>query len=225
MGLLIFVLVLPPSVELLQAQPVRFGLEVGAGKIAPKFDTYHNLKQVGWHEPQSRLFFNGMILLDIPLQKRLALQPGLRFRRFGTSVDYNSLIVGGDVVENTPGMFKITQAHLSVPLRVKYRFDEMYIWAGPELIYLLSASVFNRQRYEIIGTIEFEGSLIQHFNRTNLALNLGLGYEIRLFQSFFYVQAQYSHGITNLSEGNTYSTFVPWIWRLRELNLSLGYLF
>ncbi len=221
MGMIFSVFVLWSSSESLQAQPVRFGVEASVSQVSADFDE----PQRGWHEPDIDKTINAMIFVDIPLRKQLAVQPGVRFSRYVTSVEYEHLVYGGDVVGHDPGIFKITQRYLSVPVRLKYTFDSIYILGGPELAYLVSARVKDKVQLANIGTVEGEASLTPEFHRFNLSLNAGIGYAIKVKGSAFYVQGQYASGLTRLNKLQYYATYLPESWRSREISISIGGLF
>lgn len=194
MGLLCSVFVLSSWPGSLHSQPVHFGLEASVNQVLADFDE----PQRRGHEPDIKKTFNAMMFVDIPLRKQLAVQPGIRFLRYVTSVDYEYLVYGGDAVGHDPGTFKITQNYLSLPVRLKYTFDSIYILGGTELAYLASARVKD---------------------------NAGVGYEIKVNGLTFYVQGQYAFGLTRLNKFQYYVTYLPESWRSREISLSIGGLF
>ena len=194
-----------------QAFPV-FGLELGVGASSLQYDN----PSAAW-DVAGRASFSGMAFTILPLAKPIYVQTGLRIHNFGNDVGTEAIDDGDGELVNFN--FQITQNYLSVPARLHVALGKrgLYVMAGAEAGYLLSASI--SRRFE--GSLnEDEASITDTLNRWNVAFSTGFGYLIEVVNGQIYFQGQFSRGLTGVAD-------TGWIsdWVTQEMLFTVGLIF
>ena len=188
------------------AQPLQIGILVGGGHSSLSYSDPLD----GWSE-SGKLAVDAMVFTIIPLGPGFEVQTGLRYSRIGNDVDFE--------VVNPPvsGNFGITQHYLSVPARLRYPFRDtpVYVMAGPEADYLLSAAISQHAQ----GTSQ-SSSITQSLRRLNLVVTGGVGYVILAGERRLYIEGLYGHGFTNVADSDQWTSN----WTTREITLNVGLL-
>jgi hypothetical protein len=100
---------------------------------------------------------------------------------------------------------------------------KLYAFGGMEYGFLISARA---KRNEIITidsieeAINDEGDIDKYYKNSNITMCGGAGIEIPINQYSFYIQGQYSQGLTNIFDWSP-----PNEIKTKEIILSLGYAF
>jgi hypothetical protein len=185
----------------------RFGVDIGLNRVHVDYRGYDHLSAATWK-------FSGGVPIDVGLKPWFYLQTGVRYVQLGngTADEEFWFLPGSDV----------TFHYVAVPVLAKAFLIEtlgLFVTIGPEL------SIFLHGEQGGSIATDSEGVIIARWDdismdRLNLAVNMGVGYEVTstLVSPFFY--AQYSIGVTRNSLIDLEQTMST-----RELKLSTGIYF
>ncbi|MGD1049432.1 MAG: outer membrane beta-barrel protein [Candidatus Krumholzibacteriaceae bacterium] len=156
---------------------------------------------------------------EFSLMPGVRLQSGLRFDHFKNHSDLRVRLSGEIPAGTETGWGEFVLDRISVPVLAKVAIvgeRRLFLIAGPELEYIRSAEA--RQE---LGGRESSYDMGIEVNRLNLALDAGLGMELRAGGHAVFMQAIYCHGLTNVSKWGY------WLvdWQTRELAVTAGIMF
>jgi hypothetical protein len=233
MGLVTFVvaaMLVPAAVAAAAPARVRVGVEGGWSYTGVSNSLFGRLFD---EESAFQPAWSAGIAVDVPLAARFTLATGLRYVEYGEQVDVTFVtILPTDPPTPVPsGTLEIhnTWRYLAVPVRVKFRpvADRgLFVSLGPEIGYLLemvnetemdgqelatSASVPAArsariaaapagQIFEQVGTFD---QFKKFYNRWNLALAGGLGWEFPLWSHEAAVEVRYAEGVLDMAKSTS----------------------
>ncbi|HEX2683084.1 MAG TPA: porin family protein [Ferruginibacter sp.] len=152
----------------------------------------------------------------IPISDVFAFEPGLEYSKKGYSLkgdfDIPVLKYAGINIRA-----QVQSHYIDIPLVIKATvYKGLQVYAGPQ-VSLLARSSLNA-KLGVLGITLFNKGfgITGRFNRTDLGLTGGVGYE---FENGFNVQAGYDYGLTPLDRNNNYEVYN------RVLKVSVGYTF
>jgi hypothetical protein len=143
----------------------------------------------------SRTSFNVGLFMELPLSERFSFQPELLYSGQGFTIMSNNQ----DNVFDTDENVEYQLSYIQVPLLAKiYLIEGLSIEAGPQFGFKINEEIDTEPASDGGETvIDPDDSYIKDFD-TSLAL--GAGYK---FNNGFFVNARYTHGLTNIFKENT----------------------
>lgn len=200
----VLLLVVPPATARAEFRP---GIDFGPSVVWTAYDE----KLPEW-TTGDRIDFSGGITGEADLGTRFGLVSGLRYSGLGNHIDVATL--------DGPGEAEIHQRYLVVPLWLRYDagMGGLFLQAGPEVGYLLSARATSEQPLPGGGAIETDDSVTDVMKRSNVSLSGGVGVRRSLGERSLEFVLRYSRGLTDVAED------AEWFsnWKTRELHVGLG---
>jgi hypothetical protein len=186
----------------------RFGVDIGLNRVHADFKGYNHLSAATWK-------FSGGVQMDIGFKPWLYTQTGVRYVQLGNGTADEELwfLPGSDV----------TFHYVAVPVLAKaFPVDALglFVTLGPELSIFLHGDQGGSIATDSEGNIIAEWDDI-NMDRLNLAVNMGVGYEVTSTLASPFVYVQYSLGVTRSSMIDIEQP----VMSTRELKLSLGVYF
>jgi hypothetical protein len=190
----------------------------------------------GTSEYSYRLGFQAGVVGEIPITKKLALNPELSFqgRSFKNVVTVNP----GNGSGNFEAEGRETQAWISLPVQAQYEFWQKkniyYVASGISVDYLLSSTVtITRLRGEFFSAVDEKSfDLREQRTKTNYAWLFSAGLKRKTGPGLLIVEARYWWGLRpSLTKEDVFENqqlindyhYVDAIFNLRALTLSAGY--
>lgn len=159
---------------------------------------------------KNRTLFSVFIFIEYQLSPAFSLKPALRFVRVGNRVEISLPLVD---------KFKITQDYLAVPLLLKFnpsilKNPRIYLLAGPEIGYLLSAT----GEIDNVVSSDTKESIYEDMKKFNFSAVAGVGLDFMILSQSFLIEFYYAHGLIETSDKSA------WLynWKTQEYGLSLG---
>jgi opacity protein-like surface antigen len=150
---------------------INFGIKAGVN--------LSNTKNIGSPDSKTKLGFNGGILAEIELSKKLIIQPEILYSGKGHKFPKTTFNGGGTLNLN----------YVSIPLLGGFRpNDKLSILLGPEFNFLTKANS------------KFDGSnhdVSKNYRKFDLAIDLGVAYNIKKGLG---VELRYSYGFEDLAD-------------------------
>lgn len=198
------------------AQHINLGAEVSGALVSLDFTQSDPFVDV-----TGRFSGSAAVIGTLPFG-HLSLQSGLRYSRIGAVRNFTYELPergpDGSITgtRHEAGNTTISLHYIGADLRARYDVwpGKMFIVAGPELGYLLSARSVT-VRHGHAGDPHRE-SHTENMRRINLAAKAGIGSPFRLYGRELYVQMLYARGLFSVSEHKADSALT------NELAVSLG---
>ncbi len=130
-------------------------------------------------DARTGMFFGGFA--ELCLTNDFAIQPELLYSMQG--VKYT-------LVDGFNGTLKLDYLNLPIMAKIKI-VDELYIQAGPQIGFLLSA----KNEFNSVGN-SGEEDILENYNKIDFSANIGLGYQ---FISGLNFGARYNIGLSNIN--------------------------
>jgi opacity protein-like surface antigen len=188
-------------IEKKEKESVRFGIKGGANAAA--FDSQQlSVKN-------QKIGFNAGAFVNIPLSKKLAIQPEVLYNQLGarSAVSISEVTTGSTTVKMVNDE-KVYLNYISVPLMLQMKAtDNFYIEAGPEFSYLLDGKDKGESTITTTtgdATTTQTTSYSQSVNKDdikkfNIGLGLGLGY---YFTKNLGINARYVNSLTHIANNS-----------------------
>jgi opacity protein-like surface antigen len=128
---------------------------------------------------------------EITFNDKLSVQPELLLSYQGAEAEYDK-----------QNRFKISINYVNLPITVKYNFiDKFSIFAGPQIGYLVKATVKNKSnnKFEILNNSD-ETNIKDLYETIGYSFNLGLNYNI---SEEIFADVRYNYGLSNITKGNS----------------------
>ena len=160
------------------------------------------------------------VIFNIPISKKLSLQPEINYTNHGLKYSYES------------DYEKLTMKYLELPLFLKYNIingktGKMYLQVGGYGGYWLAAELENNTNQEIIKEqYPFDNDVSDGFkdNRLDFGLLGGIGVAIKLGSGHFFIQSRYQHGLSDIAKFSTIpNDYTPSLHR--NVSATIGYSF
>jgi outer membrane protein with beta-barrel domain len=170
---------------------VRPGVDAGASISTFNYDeTPWIWDRQGW-----RSSFTGGGVAEIALGERFAVTTGLRYVQHGNTFEYH---IG---TQRMMGEFRLN--YLSVPALLELHSRArrgLFVALGPEIAFLLSASVINDEPTSGGGVRTNYQDIFGLLEGSNVSIDAGVGFEFPLENHSGLVQLRYSHGLSGVAE-------------------------
>jgi hypothetical protein len=201
---LVLLLALLPATARAEFRP---GIDFGPSIVWTAYDE----KLPEW-TTGDRIDFSGGITGEVDLGTRFGLLSGLRYSGLGNHIEVETL--------SGPGEAEIFQRYLVVPLWLRYDagLGGLFLQAGPEVGYLLSARATSEQPLPGGGVVETDDSVTDVMKRSNVSLSGGIGVRRSLGERSLEFVLRYSRGLTDVAEDEEWFSN----WKTRELHLGFG---
>jgi len=152
----------------------NLGLKAGLNVASLNGDDTDNL------DARTGMFFGGFA--ELCFTNEFAIQPEILYSMQGAN--YTE-------IDGYDGTIKLD--YINVPIMAKIKiFDELYIQAGPQIGFLLSA----KDEFKSAGE-SGENDIKENLNTIDFGANLGLGYQ---FEGGFNLGARYNLGLSNIND-------------------------
>jgi hypothetical protein len=194
-----------PSVARAELRP---GLDVGPSVVWTAYDEKLPIWRTG-----DRIDVSGGITAELDLGTRFGLVSGIRYAGLGTHIDLETTDGSGDL--------DLHQRYLVVPLWLRFDAPSLggvFLQAGPEVGYLLSASMEVEEPLPGGQVSERKETVTGELKRSNLSLSGGIGMRRSLGTRSLEFVVRYSRGMVDVAEDEEWFSN----WKTRELNLALG---
>ncbi|MCH7525263.1 MAG: PorT family protein [Bacteroidetes bacterium] len=130
-------------------------------------------------DARTSMFFGGFA--ELCLTNDFAIQPELLYSMQGAKYTQ---------VDGFDGTLKLDYLNLPIMAKIKI-VDELYIQAGPQIGFLLSA----KNEFSSVGNLG-ENDILENFKTIDFSANIGLGYQ---FISGLNFGARYNIGLSNIN--------------------------
>jgi hypothetical protein len=187
---------------------VRPGIDFGPSVVWTAYDEKLPVWTTG-----DRIDFSGGVTGEVGLGPRFGLVSGLRYSGLGNHIDV-------EFPEGT-GEAEIHQRYLVVPVWLRYDFPSLgglFLQAGPEVGYLLSARVTSEAPMPGGAVLETDDSVTDDMKRSNVSLSGGVGVRRSLGERSLEFVLRYSRGMTDVAEDEEWFSN----WKTREIHVGLG---
>ena len=193
-----------------QKRKIRFGERAGLNISSINFDDSDDFGEV-----ESRTGFHIGGFLEIPISKKLSIQPEIIFSTQGFVIPEREIF---DVV--TPlSELKNNYDYLNIPIIVKfYVYEGFSIQAGPQFSFLTSAE--QESTNDFTGTISQDVS--EFINNVDFGLNFGLGYQLGFG---LFIDIRYNLGLRDVFVFENPNSPTETFGRNRVFQISAGYKF
>ena len=186
-----------------QAQDLKFGAKAGLN-LANLSTDYSG--EGSWDDDNKmKVGFHVGGFVEIKFSEKFALQPELLFSTQGTKTESSEF--DGDGFSSS-SEDKINLSYLNVPVMVKfYPIEKLFIEAGPQVGFLLSAKSKYEASYTVGGTTTSESEDIDvkdFYKSIDFGMNVGVGYE---FTDMIYANLRYNIGLSDITEGDDNDEF------------------
>lgn len=161
------------------AQDVTFGLKAGLSTS----NWYNSTDQVS-DIYNSRSSAHVGALLELNISEKFSLQPEIIYNLTGAKA--NPINASVDVSTASDILYDVK--YISIPLMVRYKFKNNFqLELGPQMGFLIDAKAdVNGEKYD----------LKDEFEKRELAMNAGLGYE---FESGIFFNVRYVYGMMKIA--------------------------
>ena len=212
--LVAFAMMVPAGPRMAEAR-ARPAVEWGVHYSTLDYDRELPVWRNGW-----RPSLTAGAYVEIPLGRRWALSPGLRYVQKGNRVRYDARPSFDQV-----GEFRVVQNYLAVPWLLQvgpFTSRRIMLSLGPEVAFLLSAHLIVEE--EVGGTPRSEYDDIHDvMEAIDFSLEAGVEYPFPLENHEGFVRLRYSHGLAGVAQ-TTQLGFSPWSsnWSTRGIQWGLG---
>lgn len=214
------------------AQEVKFGAKAGANlsNVKTSFPAIAGESEAN-PDTKSVIGFHVGGFAEIKLSDKFAFQPELLLSTEGSKLETtdSGSIFGVSYSEKFES--KVNLTYLNLPLLAKYYVTEdLFITAGPQLGFLLSAKSKDETSVTVGNNTETESSnenVKDDFKSINFSASVGAGY---FFTENIFAEARYNVGLSNIAKSEDIDTgfgtvsYEP-VAKVNTLQLSIGYKF
>jgi hypothetical protein len=198
---------------------IRAGVEGGFNHSSLSYDT-----EMDFWDTNSRSTFSLGAFVDIPVGEQVSFVPGMRYVRYGNSVDLDT---GEHLFVRVTGDFEITQNYLAVPALFKVhplKSEPVFVTFGPEVGILINATRKGTQRdnYTVKDSVvvsTFDDDICGNMEVLNLSLDVGAGIDFPMGGHTGSVQVRYALGIVGTAREKEWFSD----WKTRGLEILAGF--
>ncbi|MBT1705262.1 porin family protein [Chryseosolibacter indicus] len=222
-----------------RTEPIyRLGVNIGVNTTQPNVTERITTNQ-GDSKYKNALGFQAGIVGEIPLTKKLTLNPGVLFQQKAFDLT-NRVYRGLDEVTNV-AVYNTTTAQekqnwVTVPLSVQYILkDETnfipYLSLGITPDLLLASNVTTETLQDNAGAVQQKTIEITR-ERFNISATASAGIKMRIFGGYMTAELKYLYGLTKVNSANTYYQNIEInfnnnvgdaLFRLSSLSITAGY--
>ncbi|WP_281233167.1 porin family protein [Flavobacterium gelatinilyticum] len=163
----------------------------------------------------SKTGFTAGLMAEIPLIKKLSVQPEIMYSRQGVKITYSD-----EEVTNSKYKSTISLNYLNIPVMLKYYILQGFsLQAGPQLGILLKAE--NKSYDNFLGYENNEKyNLSEYSNGVDASVNFGLGYQ---FKNKFYADVRYNISYTDVFKNANKTYVINNDMKNRVFQITVGY--
>ncbi|MCD9575974.1 porin family protein [Flavobacterium soyae] len=161
--------------------------------------------------------FTAGAMVEIPLTKRISLQPELLYSQQGTKHSFSD----EDVINsNYKGTIELN--YLNIPVMLKYFvLNGLSLQAGPQIGILFNAK--NKYEDNFLGYQNKDSfDLLNYSSGIDTSVNFGLGYQ---FKDKFYTDLRYNISYSNVFKESDVNRFINNDMKNRVFQITIGYFF
>ncbi|MER2997755.1 porin family protein [Pontibacter populi] len=204
-----------------QAQPIRFGVKVGANLSNWQGETVNSAQNLidlsdGNVNRKMREGVHAGLYISIPVGPGFEIEPGLQYSQKGTRLTGKLPWVETEFL-NANMTITNKSEYIELPVLAKlYVAEGFHIFAGPQVAYLLSNKV--QAQASVLGFNAFnrEWDMKNGFREFDMSIVGGVGYK---FANGLNLSAGYDHGLNTIDENANFETYN------RTFKASVGYTF
>jgi len=189
-------------------QSPSFGIRAGVTSSTMQGDAVDNLKSMldftnGMVNTNSRTGFYGGASVNIPVGAQFSVEPGLYYSQKGYEMQGSFGVKGLDFL-GANAKAKLNTQYIDLPLLLKADMNGFQIFAGPQVSYLVDATL--RTTAGAMGINLFSRSMdaTNNFNRWDAAVTGGVGYQ---FSNGVNIRASYDHGLSKVDASQNVESY------------------
>ena len=204
-----------------QAQPIRFGVRVGANLSTWQGETVNSAQKLidladGNVNRKMREGVHAGLYLSIPVGPGFEIEPGLNYSQKGTRLTGKLPWVETEFL-NANMTITNKSEYIELPVLAKlYVAEGFHIFAGPQVAYLLSNKVQAQASVLGFNALNREWDMKNGFREFDMSLVGGVGYK---FANGLNLSAGYDYGLNTIDENANFETYN------RTITASVGYTF
>ncbi len=235
------IVLLSITIAEVRAQSLRYSVSGGITYATVRYQSDFP-SQIMWFDRHSNRTVNVGLNAELPVDKWMSVRIGIGYLQNGFSVNYDHFFAAmGSESEPNPFkgakpdgtsdyVFHTLQAGGNLKIR-PFRRGSPYIFAGPNLEYIMSAQYHAEYRYPVSGPgagplVTDNKSLNPAVHRFNLALDSGFGFYLAPGKVRPYVEFSYLLELTNMAKSGHLNQFYPFIaqrnWVPRSFLINVG---
>lgn len=186
-----------------------FGIRAGVNNSSLKGETINTFNDLidltdGYAETRSRTGFYAGGYVQVPVSDIVSIESGAYYSQKGYSLKGNFAIGKNDFL-NATASANLQSHYIDVPLMVNVKLTEgLFVYGGPQVSYLVNNNLDVRAGALGINVLRKDFDVTSAFNRTDISLVGGAGYE---FENGFSINAGYDHGLQPVDNNNMLKSY------------------
>ena len=217
--ILLIALMAASALGFAQLKP-SFGIRAGVTSSTMQGEAVNNLQDLidytkGGVTASSHTGFYAGANASIPLSNIVSIEPGLYYAQKGYDMK-GELNLKGIEFLGINGKANLTSQYVDLPLLLKFNFNGLQFFAGPQVSYLAKANL--RTTAGALGFNVFDRTMdaTDQFNRWDAGVTGGIGYQ---FTNGFNISAMYDLGLSRVDANQNVNSYN------RSLKVGAGFRF